>query len=272
MLLKYINILISLGVFTLTAVLNGKSHETVLLSLKTEEERLKWCDAFMEVIQGVLITYDTVFPRPFRNSSPLKVIYSEIIEAHNSVALSPEDTCKIPKVQFHGAEGSMYSLILFDLDHPSRHDPSERKYIHWMIVNIPGSGPLTDAASGQTVLPYLVVAPFHGSGFHRYVFLLFKQSVHFGEGQVTNLEMFNRKKTDIENLTSTYDLGSPIGINVFESQWTSFVDTFHEKDSFLPPTEYLSPTQRSKFLEATEDFGDKTSCSLFCFPDELANE
>ena len=230
----------------------------------------------MEVIQGVLIKYDTVFPRPFRNSSPLKVTYSETVEAHDSVALSPEDTCKIPKVQFHGAEGSLYSLLLFDIDYPSRHHPSERKHVHWMIVNIPGSGALTNAASGQTVLPYLVVAPFHGSGLHRYVFLLFKQSVHFDGKQVINLEMFNRKKADIDNLTLTYGLGSPIGINVFESQWTSFVDTFHEEYSFIPPAEYLSPTQRSKIaerekeslllLEATEDFGDKTSCSLFCFP------
>jgi phosphatidylethanolamine-binding protein (PEBP) family uncharacterized protein len=260
-------------VFTLTAVLKGKSSETVLLSVKTEEERSRWCDAFMEVIKGVLITHEHLFSLPFRNLSPLKVTYSETIDADNSVSLLPEEVCTIPKVQFYGLEGSLYTLVMFDLDYPSRHDPSERKHVHWMVVNIPSSGTLTYADSGLTVLPYLVVAPFHGSGLHRYVFLLFEQNVILDEGQITTLKAFNRKKADIDNLALTYNLGSPIGINVFESQWTSFVDTFHEQDSFLPPTEYLSPYQRSTrdsllIVEATEESVERTSCSFFCFPDE----
>jgi len=50
--------------------------------------------------------------------------------------------------------------------------------IHWGVVNIAGSSgsPTLDVASGHVIAPYMGCAPDAGSGRHRYVFLLYRQS------------------------------------------------------------------------------------------------
>jgi len=54
-----------------------------------------------------------------------------------------------------------------------------REYRHWVVTNIsPGTGDFQPAnlSHGNTLSAYLGPAPPAGSGPHRYVFLLYKQS------------------------------------------------------------------------------------------------
>src|SRR5262249_47470453 len=46
------------------------------------------------------------------------------------------------------------------------------QYHHWLVMNIPGGGPI---AMGQTILPYAPPTPPAGTGPHRYVLILCKQ-------------------------------------------------------------------------------------------------
>jgi hypothetical protein len=43
--------------------------------------------------------------------------------------------------------------------------------IHWFVSNVKDKSGLE---SGETIVPYLQPTPFHGSGFHRIVFLFFR--------------------------------------------------------------------------------------------------
>ena len=45
------------------------------------------------------------------------------------------------------------------------------EYLHWMVTNIKGN----DLSTGQIVAPYLQPFPPFGTGYHRFVFILFKQ-------------------------------------------------------------------------------------------------
>lgn len=48
--------------------------------------------------------------------------------------------------------------------------------LHWMVANIPDSSAQNDGTldAGEHLVPYLQPLPFFGTGYHRYVFLLFR--------------------------------------------------------------------------------------------------
>lgn len=64
-----------------------------------------------------------------------------------------------------------YALALVDPDAPSPAEPSARSFLHWLVVNIPGSA----IEDGQTVRSYLGAFPPAGTGAHRYFFVLMEQ-------------------------------------------------------------------------------------------------
>lgn len=65
-----------------------------------------------------------------------------------------------------------YTLALIDPDAPTPADPSSRSWLHWLVVNIPGS----EIEYGQTLSRYVGAFPPSGQGPHRYFFLLMEQS------------------------------------------------------------------------------------------------
>ena len=65
------------------------------------------------------------------------------------------------------------------------------EYLHWMVGNIPCDGSFgteeTDIARlGENICPYLQPFPPYGTGFHRFVFILYK---HVSE-RPSNYELF----------------------------------------------------------------------------------
>jgi hypothetical protein len=64
-----------------------------------------------------------------------------------------------------------YTLALIDADAPRADDPSERAWLHWLVVNIPGN----ELEYGQTLRRYVGAFPPTSSGVHRYFFLLMEQ-------------------------------------------------------------------------------------------------
>ena len=58
------------------------------------------------------------------------------------------------------------------MTNPDGHFTDENsEYLHWMIANIPGNS----MESGQTIAEYLQPFPAYGTGYHRYIFVLYKQ-------------------------------------------------------------------------------------------------
>lgn len=104
------------------------------------------------------------------------------------------------------AHDEYYTLIMIDPDSPSRSNPTEREYLHWLVVNIPGN----DISRGSTKLDYLGADPVSGTGIHRYTFLIFKQPkllYVFGQASRAN---FNTK-----SFAEAYKLGDAVAGNFF---------------------------------------------------------
>src|SRR6266487_6952850 len=79
---------------------------------------------------------------------------------------------KKPKVSWETEKSSFYTLMMIDPDAPNRETHKARNWKHWVVVNIPGN----DVDKGEEETPYARPTPPLGSGLHRYVFLVYKQS------------------------------------------------------------------------------------------------
>ena len=81
---------------------------------------------------------------------------------------TPLQTSLEPKVTLTGLDtNKFYTLIMYDRNAST---PSHY-YIHWVIVNIPGS----DIIKGETVFKYEGPGPPKGTGQHLYTFVLYLQ-------------------------------------------------------------------------------------------------
>lgn len=83
------------------------------------------------------------------------------------------DMHKMEKEHDHSSHSDMkpkyHTLIEIDLD------GSAGNFLHWMIVNIPGS----NLAKGEIKVPYISSSPPAGTGVHRYVWVLYTQPKGF---------------------------------------------------------------------------------------------
>jgi len=75
-----------------------------------------------------------------------------------------------------------YTLVMTDPDAPSRADPKYRQFRHWVITGLRTPASTSSETENMAALkprasttPYRAPGPPPGSGFHRYVFLLFEE-------------------------------------------------------------------------------------------------
>ncbi|XP_015962885.1 protein FLOWERING LOCUS T-like [Arachis duranensis] len=144
---------------------------------------------------------------PFTSSVNMRVVYgNNIQEVINCCELRPSQIINKPRVEVGGHDlRTFYTLIMVDPDAPSPCNPSEREYLHWLVINIPET---TEANFGEEIVPY--ESPRPTAGIHRIVFVLFRQtgrqSVH-GPGWRQN---FNTR-----DFAEFYNLGLPVSALYF---------------------------------------------------------
>ncbi|KAH7434103.1 hypothetical protein KP509_06G000200 [Ceratopteris richardii] len=108
----------------------------------------------------------------------MRVLYKEV-EIANGLGMRKAQTQIKPHVELHGpsagSEKEQYTLLMVDPDAPSPSKPTFRNFLHWLVVNVPGSTAPSQEIwkTGHEQVPYMGPAP--PEGHHRYVFLLFKQ-------------------------------------------------------------------------------------------------
>ncbi|XP_057666100.1 protein D2-like isoform X1 [Diorhabda carinulata] len=143
--------------------------------------------------------------------------------------LTPTQVLQEPQVTYDADNKSYYTLIFTDPDAPSRTNPKAREWMHWLVVNIPGS----KISEGEIINNYIGSAPPKGSGLHRYVFLLYKQpeKLKFTEPKHGPTDG-NRGKFNTESFAKKYNLGSPIAGNFFQAKWDDSVPATHKKLGF----------------------------------------
>jgi large subunit ribosomal protein L38 len=123
-------------------------------------------------------------------------------------------------------EDTLWTLVLTNPDGHMTQDTSE--YVHWMISNIPKG----DISKGDQIVPYLQPIPFKGTGYHRYVFVLYKQDKkldlsEFKVSDVNNLE--KRTFLTFDFYKKYQDILTPAGMSFFQSKWDETVgDVLHD--------------------------------------------
>jgi len=157
--------------------------------------------------------------------------------------IKPYEASAQPEVTWSSKEDDIWCLVLTGLD--THLTEENQEYVHWMVANIKGS----DISSGQQLFNYLQPFPPHGTGYHRYAFVLYKQEQHIDVSGFTN----DQSTTNLsERSFNTYDFYqkhqenlTPAGLSFFQSDWdASLRDFYHNTLNMKEPRyeyEFMAP-------------------------------
>ena len=95
--------------------------------------------------------------------------------------IKPKEARYAPFVNFSDAANDDDALYTLVLSNPDGHFTEENcEYLHWMVANVGGSedknvNVVSAGGGAETVCRYLPPFPPFGTGYHRLVFVLYKQ-------------------------------------------------------------------------------------------------
>jgi phosphatidylethanolamine-binding protein (PEBP) family uncharacterized protein len=160
-----------------------------------------------------------------------------------SVTYQPADTDT--DTEAAAGSGKKFTLIITDPDAPDRSEHPFREFVHLVVADLSAEGLAAGGPlAGSTVLEYLGVGAPHGSGRHRYVFLLFAQPEDASPGLLAGaFEGRGGKKVCVEARRA--GLGPVVAATWFEAEWHPSIDALHEALGWLPPPQFRSPKQRA---------------------------
>ncbi|KAG8570412.1 hypothetical protein GDO81_011265 [Engystomops pustulosus] len=161
---------------------------------------------------------------------PLRIHYNTgedaVMPVYYGNVVTPTEAAAAPMVSFEAEEGSLWTLLLTNPDGHLRETDSE--YVHWLVGNIPGNQVL----SGDEVCHYFPAFPAKGTGYHRYIYILFKQEgrIDFKDELRPNpchsLKLRTFKTLDFYRKYE--DRITPAGLAFFQCAWDdSVTSVFH---------------------------------------------
>lgn len=188
--------------------------------------------------------------KEFTPSVRMRVKFGETDQVHyGNFLLSSQASCK-PTVNYDCSDDSHWTFIFANPD--GNFIEKKKEFLHWMIGNIPGS----KIPEGQVLCEYLPPIPVQGTGFHRFIFCLLKQS---GELDLSNYlntkprDIFNRNFSLAEFLSKYRQDLTPAGLCFFQAAWDkSVTQTFIEILGMTEPAykekEFITPTKARRIL------------------------
>ncbi|XP_036938395.1 39S ribosomal protein L38, mitochondrial isoform X1 [Acanthopagrus latus] len=174
---------------------------------------------------------------------PIQISYGQdsSVGVHYGNQLTPTEAASVPQISFNAEEDSLWTLLLTC---PDEHLlDNEAEYIHWLVGNIPGGA----MQAGEELCHYLPPFPARGTGFHRYIYILFKQEgiINFQE-DVRPLpchSLVDRTFKTLDFYRKHQDNMTPAGLAFFQCQWDeSVTNTFHNTLNMKEPVfEFIRP-------------------------------
>ncbi|KAM8794532.1 phosphatidylethanolamine-binding protein 4 [Eudromia elegans] len=120
-----------------------------------------------------------------------------------------------PGVRYARAQqGKKYVLVMVDPDAPSRADPSERFWRHWLVTDIRGADLRAGRPRGHVLTEYARPAPPARSGYHRYQLHLYEQPAHEAVA-LSPAELLSRGAWSMDRFVERFRLGSPVASTQF---------------------------------------------------------
>ncbi|ONK72450.1 uncharacterized protein A4U43_C04F19560 [Asparagus officinalis] len=148
---------------------------------------------------------------PFIKSAIMRVVYGDK-EVTNGTKLREINVANRPCVTIEGRDASkLYTLVMVNPDAPNPTNPTKREYLNWLVTDIPETA---DASHGNEIVPY--ECPQAPAGFHRIVFVLFRQEV-----QQTVCAPGWRQNFNTRDFSAIHDLGLPAAAVYFNCQRTT---------------------------------------------------
>ena len=163
------------------------------------------------------------------DSSPTNCIvikYATGVEVRLGNELTPTQVKDIPtNLTWPTEPNALYTLAFVDPDAPSRKNPTNGEFLHWLVVNIPG----TDLTKGETYTEYIGSGAPEGTGLHRYVFLVYKQSAKLTltRTKASNHSAEGRPQFKIRQFAKDNNLGNPVAGNFYQAQFDDYVPLLH---------------------------------------------
>ncbi|XP_022110541.1 39S ribosomal protein L38, mitochondrial-like isoform X2 [Acanthaster planci] len=175
----------------------------------------------------------------------LKIDYGvtedEAAPVYSGNFVTPTEASQPPAVTFESSEDTLWTMLLTN---PDGHLlDNHKEYVHWLIGNIPGN----QLSQGEEIFNYLPPFPAQGTGYHRFVFVLFQQEgrVDYSSRAVSLPCRKLRERTfeTLEFYRQYQDMITPAGLGFFQSRWDSSVrETFHQTLGMREPIfEYDHP-------------------------------
>ncbi|XP_034114658.1 LOW QUALITY PROTEIN: phosphatidylethanolamine-binding protein homolog F40A3.3 [Drosophila sulfurigaster albostrigata] len=151
----------------------------------------------------------------------LQVNYPVGVSVQDGNELTPTQVKDVPEVIWEAEnEDQLYTLLMVDPDAPTRKDPKFREILHWAVINIPGN----KVNLGQAVAEYVGSGPPEGTGLHRYIFLVYRQSKKIEESlHINNRTRAGRLNFNTRQFVAKHGLGELIGANHYEAQFDEYV-------------------------------------------------
>lgn len=163
-----------------------------------------------QVIGDLLLDVDYADPNP-------KLDNLEVLTARfNSWTYLEQPGTKIHKnytewqpydVSWSTNDDTLYTLLMVDPDAPSRENPKMRSWRHWIVTNIKGN----DIHRGFIETYYAKPSPPKGTGYHRYILLVYEQPQRLYLEKNHN----SRGKFSVKDFARRNNLGVPVAANYF---------------------------------------------------------
>lgn len=175
-------------------------------------------------MQSIKIVPDVIDVAP---KDIIKVTYPSGKSAESGNKLTPTQVKDQPTVEWKADPNVFYTLVMTDPDAPSRQTPTYREWHHWLVGNIPGN----DVSKGEVLSEYVGSGPPKGTGFHRYVFLVYQQreKLTFDEPRLTNRSANKRGMFATRAFAKKHRLGDPIAGNFYEAEYDDYVPKLYKQ-------------------------------------------
>uniref|UniRef100_A0A5S6QJN2 Phosphatidylethanolamine-binding protein n=1 Tax=Trichuris muris TaxID=70415 RepID=A0A5S6QJN2_TRIMR len=156
----------------------------------------------------------------------LKVIFDENVNCTLGNTLTPSDVEQEPReLNWNAYRNELYTLLLTDPDAPSRENPINREFLHWLVINIPEKG----ISSGDTIAQYVGAGPPAGTGLHRYVLTMYKQEGRLIFNPEICFDKMARRRWSTRTFARENNLGQPEAGNFFQAEYDDHVPTVQEQ-------------------------------------------
>ncbi|XP_062452715.1 phosphatidylethanolamine-binding protein 4 [Rhea pennata] len=120
-----------------------------------------------------------------------------------------------PQVRYARAgKSKKYVLIMVDPDAPSRANPRNRFWRHWLVTDIRGADLRAGNPKGHVLADYVRPAPPARSGYHRYQLRLYEQPAHEAIALSAG-ELVSPGAWSMERFVERFRLGSPVASTQF---------------------------------------------------------